>query len=73
MAPLVNLKSIDLGATQTTDAGLVHLRALKKLRSFCGGLGVTQDGVIALKKDFPGLFVPEEFKANPPTVTNPGH
>ena len=60
LATLVNLKYLDLGGTETTDAGLVHLRGLKKLHIFRGGVGVTRDGLIELKKYAPRLRVPRE-------------
>ena len=40
-----------------TDAGLRHLRGLKKLRDvFCKGTGITRNGLIQLSKDVPRCF-----------------
>ena len=55
-------RSLDLSGTQVTDAGLEHLRGLKKLRTLrVRGTTVSSEAVAALRKELP-LLAPE-----PPT------
>ena len=55
---LTNLESLNLYGTRTTDRGLEHLRALKKLKDlYLTDLKLSAGAVEALKKALPGVAV----------------
>ncbi len=58
LAALVNLEYLNLYGTKVTDKTLKHLTSLKKLRKlYVWETGVTDEGVAALKKALPKLYV----------------
>ena len=55
---LVNLKSLYLNETKVTDAGLVHLKELKKLEVlFLNDTKVTDAGAKELQKSLPDCYI----------------
>jgi hypothetical protein len=67
---LRRLESLDLSATQVTDAGLVNLEGMSQLRSLdLRGAHVTESGVTRLQKALPSCTIKVRFPQPMPVVT----